>query len=562
MTCPVCKRENIGRSLNCAFCGAALPIQAPDVNPPEPAAPAKRPKISKIAKIAVPIIAAVLLATVLIAIISARSGSADYIFVEQDVDFYVNNTGNQYTVFVNGEAVGETVGNYLFNDLSTPDNRVSIFHAINNAQNTYYLLDGKDFSEPENSDKWTSVALSASGNKIAYTVFDEEKVEATLYLYDIQNKTAAPIDTGVNISGLELSPDGESLTYIVWELRSDSIVSSSVSVGWAAYFFDGKKSVKLGENIRPIALSNGGKYIYVTTQDKTVVLIDNRGRRIREFGEITGSRIYFNADFTQMLYIDNGMTYISADGGEGVPFFKDGEAQLILPENTKMSDHDTDTYFEICPVYSFYDLYYSVYNSYDDYFEIYQIGRDPDKAVLLADEIVYSYAIQISEDGERIYYPDRYHNLNMIQTKWGADAPDKALTLAERILPGAEFVVSADGSRVYYLNIYRKLCSVTGDGEERKEIISNVYKFALGKGDILFINIDENGDLCYCSDGSSVLRVNQIRYGAYFRRIGYLGYCYIQSGDELYCTDGSASPKKVLQTKAEYYYLPDDIFYD
>ncbi len=513
MYCPNCGSENLDDARVCTSCGAEIPEKKKEAQTPAQALAAKLPKVSNATIIKV--FAVAVLAIILIAIIAGFSGgrSGDYTFVKQEVQVLYND--GKSTVFVNAKALKTTIDGTAAVVQSSMDNSISLIKAVADGDSCYYTLNGKKLVKISGSEDWKSATMSSTGAGIAYTVDDDG--ETVLSLYNVSKKKSTKVESASRFSNIELAPDGKSLIY---DRRNDD--GDTV-----AYFFDGKKNVKLGTSVTPIGLSNSGKYIYAaTTKDdgETILsLYNKKGEKKSKIGAISGS-VTFNEDHTQLLYNNDGKRYISVNGKEGVKFFKKSGVSPICPADTKAGADGT------YPVDNFFNLYYFCDSS------IYQVKKNYDNTVKLANKVVYGI---LSEDASTIHYMDTNGDVRMVKTSWGEKGPDKAVTIAENV---TEFVVTSDCKRIYYREKDELYSAKASNGKSKRRVSDDVSAIRLGKGDILYMKKDN--DLYYCSNGKSA---KLAQGGLDEWDLGYLGYLYVKSDDALYCTTGSKKPKKIFK---------------
>lgn len=559
MKCPICGSENPADARVCESCEAEFPAGKPKSRK----LPLYR-KLSKITnKLILPATAAGLLLLILFAIVYVTTDDRNghYIFVEQNVACFTDKSGSTTAVFVDGKAIGDTIEGSVTLYWSGLDNTVTLFSANDGDKTFLWTLYGDELTKIAGSDKWTDFVMAASGEGIAYTV--EDGRETALCLYDVSKNKSTKVQTAAQIESVVLSPDGESLTYVMPENGEKT-----------GYFFDGGKNVRLGRDVRAIALSDGGKYIYALSDENgaaadggsadtgTINLHNNRGEKKSVIGPYSvGSDRYFNADHTQMLYTCEGKTYISVKGGEGVPFFKESGIRPILPEDTAYAVSTNSTIDWTVPVDSFYDLYYYSRNA------IYQITKDYENPVRLASK-VHDFngldGITLSEDASTIYYLKQnsglsaVHDLMMVRTAWGSDGPDKAVTIAETIIA---YAVTSDCQRVYYWDGDLLYSADGSTGRSVRGIAENIKSgIVIGKGDILYFRKGRN--LYACSNGKDAelvlsdaefmtVRLLEIIPGIgrgadeYLGR-GFLGCYFIETDEAIYCTVGAKTPKKIF----------------
>lgn len=536
MICPVCKCENAEGARVCAICGATIPEQNQSSgSPANAAAPAKGPKSPKIV---LPIVAAAtLLAIALISYFAVFSGNKTdgYVFLKQSVAYFYDDAYNRSTAFVNGESVGQIEGAVAYT-LASDDNHVTLFVIRNEDSDTRYsahVLNGRKIVKIKDFTILTDIQLSASGQKIAYAAYDEDEDESALYLYDIGKEETKKIDSADYISQIVLSPDGEALTYSLREGDPENGTTTHC-------LYNGKKRVELGEDVNPIALSTGGKYVYALSEmqggSATLLLYNKTGSKVREIGNPVVRTIIFNRDNTELIYSADDATYISVNGEAGVLFYEEARIYPLLPTNAKpLKSYWTSAEVYFAAVDSFYGKYYK---SNSPGGGIYRVKKNANDTIILASGV--KSPCFLSEDASRIYYLSEDSDLKMIETAWGKNAPDKAVTIAEDV---RDYVVTSDCSRVYYRGS-DGLYGASGDNGDSNVLITEEVSgnLMLGRGDILYFRYGY--DLYACSDGKNATMVlpdadSEIRGGD-------LGYLYFKSDGAVYCTTGSATPEKVL----------------
>lgn len=517
MYCPYCGSENLDNARVCTSCGAELTEQKKEEQAPAKAVAAKQPKVSS--GTIIKVLAVAVLAIIVIAIIAGLSGgrSGDYVFVEQEVAIFEND--DKSTVFVDGKAIKPTISGEASIIRSSIDNKICLIKAEEDDETVYYTLRGKKLEKIEKSEDWSGIVMSSTGEGIAYTI--EEDDETTLYLYDVSKKKSTEVESSDSyIKCTALSPDGESLTYVMREKKDEYT---------AAYFFNGKKSQKLaGKNVSPIGLSDGGKYIYAATIndefEMTLKLYNKKGESKATIGK-GDEDVIFNTDHTQLLYVSKDKVYISVKGKEGVKFFKNDSLYPVVPHDTKAASDGT------YPIENFYNQFY-----YSDG-GIYKVKKN-EKYVKLASKVAYQFSL--SEDGSTLYYQNTSGDVKMVKTSWSEEkAASKAVLIAE---DADQFIVTSDCKRVYYMD-GDELYSVKGNnGKSKKAIDDDVDDMWLGKGDILYYYMD---DAIYATSNGK--KGTSVRSDVEDLDVGYLGYLYVTADDTVYITKGSKKPKQIFK---------------
>lgn len=516
MICPKCGAENASDSQICVSCGAEL--SAPKTSANAFLDKAKGLLTNK--KVLLGGGIAILLLIVLIIIIAAVSGGVDYLFIEQYT--MCENSDEKATLIINGSVQKTTLDAPADMVALSLDGTVSVFETtpVDEDDESYlYVVNGKKIAKVSGSEGVDDVALSVTGDGLAYTVVEDEK--ETLYLYKVSSKKSTKIAEADSVLGsygitnVQIAPDGKSVIYTVNKVSEEEMSTTSTS-----YFSNGKE-VKLGTDLTLYGLSNGGKYIYASAQKDDVTVLykyNNKGEKTKI--DEDASEIRFNLDHTQVLYYADNTTYISVNGKEGVKFFKDG-VELLTPDDV-LNGSTT------APVKSFYNQYYVSSTS------VYLVKKNYDKSVKLVSKASGSFTL--SDDAAYLYYI-KDGELEMVKTSWGDNAPDKAVTISDDC---DYYVVTSNCKRVYYMDD-DELHSVNGrTGKSDKTVAEDVESYpTLSRKDIVYYIVD--GDLYACSNGKKGERVvSDVDYA-----FDILGIVYATVDDDLWCTTGSKKLKKI-----------------
>ena len=113
----------------------------------------------------------------------------------------------------------------------------------------------------------------------------------------------------MKIDSVCISQDGKSVAY-VGSYSSDYSFKGYKSI-------NGDKPEEMGENIIPIAVSDGGKYLYYYEYDGYTfdLYVKHKKSEVKLATNMNyGSTIFLNEEYTQLLYTDDGKTYLSNKG--------------------------------------------------------------------------------------------------------------------------------------------------------------------------------------------------------------------------------------------------------
>ncbi len=215
------------------------------------------------------------------------------------------NSDDEIYLFSEGKAIKIKTDAEGVSDFETSiDGEVIVFEY----DDTLYQLKGK--KAKAFAEEVKDFTLSLYGDSVVYTVVDG--LESTYYYAKVGGKSveifANEIDLtdGAILSSYFISPDGKSVAYTVTEgLETD------------LYYFNGKKSTKVaGCDGKVVGMSNGGKYIYAVVIDEdlsTDLYVYNKNGK-REKIDSCSSRFALNLDGTEIMFFNDGKSYISFKG--------------------------------------------------------------------------------------------------------------------------------------------------------------------------------------------------------------------------------------------------------
>lgn len=372
--------------------------------------------------------------------------------------------------------------------------------------------------------------LSAQGNGLAYVTEDED--EYSLNLYNVKRKKSTVVDDSYSIlvnslKGIELSPDGKMLAY--YEFDEDEYESTLM-------LFTGKKSIKItSSDVELVGLSNKGKQIYVISENddgaKVLYTYNKNGDRTK-VSTCSGSSFYFNEDHTQILFYNDGKSYISTKGKEANKV-SSGAIRLILSgDSSTFSAEHNSTY----PVEDLYNHVYRVSN--DNGYNLWLIKKNSNNSKKLV-----SNASNATLDAkcEYVYYINQDDDLCVLKISHGDKASDKAKTIAEDV---KKFVVTSNRKKVYFISDGGLYSCNAKNGNGKKTIVSEDVSnsLSINAKDVVYYSLD--GDLYACSNGRKGVKVLSDCEGLLNFPNGVV---YAADEDYIYVTTGAKKLKKLFE---------------
>lgn len=367
--------------------------------------------------------------------------------------------------------------------------------------------------------------LSADGTGLAYVTAEDD--ESVLYLYNVKNKKAKTVSKNVYGTNMALSPNGDSLCY--FERKEDDDTATLM-------YFKGSKSKKVtSKEVSLIALSNNGKYIYTYGRDDegTGYLYSyNTKGNSKKIGKFSGYAVYLNEDHTQIMYTNDGKSFISTKAKEGVKV-SSSEAVPVAPATAAVY------YNRYAYTIGTETLYNKVYQCYaDNGYNVWLIRKNADKSIKLVGGV---RGVTLSLDGEKVFYIDD-DELKVLTVSKGENAADKAKVLAEDI---DDYVVTSDAKKVYYSCDDGVFCVNAKNGKGKKTVTTEEidgYLYINGKDVVYYIS---EGDAYASKNGSKGKAVVSDATGLDSTRNGIV---YVYTEDAMYSTKGAKKPTKVLET--------------
>ena len=455
-TCPKCGTEYEDSVRFCAKCGTALPDAPEEIlqveeSVPEPEKKAAAPKtvfgmpIAKLAVLAAAALAVIALLIIFIPKLFAGGGSAgvkDVVMAEADGEKWFGFSKSGKVVTQNNEAK-------MTNASLSADGKLYIF--LTN-EKELWSFNGSSYKKI--AEDVASYKMAPTGNGIAYT--DEEN---TLYLYN-GSKSQKVYEEITNFSCI--SPDGKAVAFTVKGEESTK-----------AYLYNGKVQ-EMGKDISPVALSDGGKYVYLQrkTSDNTAYYVqkgtDSDTRQ--KLGDSFKGAIY-NTSGTQVIYYDGNKSYFCENAGERQSI-SSNRLYALLPENSYVSQSSY--------------VYSNLKNQFYEY-----SGDNGSNIALLTSKLELESRMknvsdaQLQKDGKTLVY---VKNDNLYSANISKSSPE-GTKLVDSVY---DFVVSLDGKTVLYLDEDRVTYTVKTSGGKASKVSEDSFSDAVACGSgFLYVMDDE-----------------------------------------------------------------------
>jgi hypothetical protein len=298
-------------------------------------------------------------------------------------------------------------------------------------------------------------------------------------------------------------------------------------------FFKGKKSTKVTSgDVSILAMTNNGKIIYgYARNDEGETFLyryNKKGDRDKIGGYSSNGNVYFNADHTQILFMNEGKSYISKNGKEAVKIASSA-ATLITPDSASYFNNGSG--YATAPTK---DLFNKVYRCDGN---LWLIRKNADKSVKLANDVS---SVTLSEDAKLVYYINK-GELKVLKIKHGDNASDKAKVLCDDSV--TNYVVTSDCKKVYYIS-EGSLYVVNGMTGKGKKTVANddvSGSLAINAKDIVYYEVE--GDVYATKNGS---KGKKVLSDADIAMQAENGIVYFANEDAIFVTKGAKKPTKVF----------------
>lgn len=386
---------------------------------------------------------------------------SDQLSLYKNGKYYV--TANSANVPISQSAINAS-GTVISALISEEDNSGSLYYS-----------NGKTLTDV--SDNVISLQMAyQSGSVVFLTEGDDFR---SLYLYTGSNQKL--IADHVTDSYC-ISPDGETVGYSV-QMDSGTVVG---------YLYTKGSTISLGENNVPYAVADDAKILYLLkTSEYETALHVQKGPDTTESRKLTvsPSRVFFNSTLSEIVFTEQDVTYLSADGGEKNVIAEMGDASMLLPYG--------------CP---YMELSRAPFSA-----TIYGLKSFKNSFIHCSNSIFYiskrMKSTRVVSDFDQIYLADNGKTLLYLKSgkirSFNGTQPDAVHDLlVENVY---SFAITADGEAIYYISgdytlIYLKLGASPVILAETPDV-SNLYGKYIFKGDQLVYVIGKDA---YIAKGEQI----------------------------------------------------------
>jgi hypothetical protein len=334
-----------------------------------------------------------------------------------------------------------------------------------------------------------SFRLADSGNGVAYfTDADSRNNTAALYLYNTSSGRGTMLTDDAmypnqrGLQGISVSPDGKTAAYVRDLDSSTGEYAGFISVNGS--------SERLGSNMHAVALSNRGKHIYYmrTNIDENSRVVGsslhvrsgrNDNRLIAEISSITAANLILNKDYSQALFVFDGRTSITRNGGERTRVSNAEVMDLVLPRNAEGRSHGNG--ITVYGVRSFANTLAFVNSENRTRIEL--INRRFEATAVSGTNGIslWENYIFVSNDGKTLLFINESERLVRVDpTKENAERENLASNVAS-------FTASSDGKTIFYVSDLRnnkgELWRIRGNGSPSKISDDVASRLALSSND-------------------------------------------------------------------------------
>jgi hypothetical protein len=282
---------------------------------------------------------------------------------------------------------------------------------------------------------------------------------------------------------MAISPDGKSLAYTV----EDDEYEIELFV-WSS-----GKATCLGKDFEPVAVSNGAKYIYFISEEKSLYVASADKEKSKLCGDVTGVRL-FNRDCSEIIFTSEDKTYISINGAEKVSLGKADFSYPLLPRYAVTSGGNTKVGSII---YKDSLLGQAYYARSSDGFDIVTLNKKCEVEKLFSD-----VNANLADDEKTITY---MKGDSVYKGKLNK-ANDAQKIVEDEVV---SFIATSDGKAFYYITEDDELMYKKGNADPKK-ISDDVRRMSISGDDVLFFLADyssDSGTLFASSNGKEKVKI-------------------------------------------------------
>lgn len=338
------------------------------------------------------------------------------------------------------------------------------------------------------------ITVSAFGDTIAYLTdvkVDDKTYESfgTLNLYYTKNGKTKEIAEDVLVGSVVLSPDGETVAFV-----SDYDASDDFK---GYYSIKGKEPVEVGKEKQVFAIADDAKYIYYADADRIYAQKKKKdGEKLAS--EVSEVMALFNADMSEMLYVnsdtsywfdDDGAdhrTYLSVKAGEKEKVSNETVYGVILPNDAMEGYYNVDTAKGDVTVYMT-----GVETFEEQLFNTTGGIEFMNKKGEMIEVAGSARSLALAEDGESFVYANYSGDIFEV-TKFKKGGEEKKIG---DDVEAEEVFAAGDLKYVYYINADDELCCIKG--KKDKKLADDVTSAAVSEDGTVCYYVVEDEELCY-----------------------------------------------------------------
>ncbi len=356
--------------------------------------------------------------------------------------------------------------------------------------------------------------VSDDGKIIYYTDPD-----GNIYQYSKGDKEGTKVDFDpetMSIEAYACSPNGKYLVFAVMDVEKSN---DSTEVDYATYdgltssadsgsddeedydvttyiYSNGKTEILEGaENFLPLSVTDNGKKLYGGTynpekgETKVYSFVKNeKGENIVTLaGKMDSYTFSFNTDRTEMLFVNDGDTYLCRDFGTKQKLGK-GTWTPVSSANAVALE-------------SFTDIFYRKYESSDEDYELKFIKNNLD----IIDVKKFDGGAVSNDAGDTIYFSDGGDLYVVTESNM-----DESIKIASDI---SDVAFTEDGKYVYFINDDDELYVVKNFKADKKEKIKidDAYSLYITSDEELIVKADRSDNtgefVLYCCKGTKIEKI-------------------------------------------------------
>lgn len=312
--------------------------------------------------------------------------------------------------------------------------------------------------------------------------YDSSIEVGTLHLYFIKKGKDVKVAEEVVLNSAVLSPNGKTVAYVTDYEASDDFRGY--------YSVKGKKPVEVGKEKRVFAIADKGAYVYYTDDDR--IYVQKKKKEPEKLAsDIYSANVLLNAECTEMLFVNEGKTYITIKGGEKQKISGKSIDSLIVNQKMAMgNDAVSSDRGTILVTYTGVEtmkekvLYSSSYN------DIFYLKENLEAERLASDAGQYALA----DDGEHLVYIDDMEIVKVDEFEAGGRKADLTNDAEARSL-----YTAGDLKYIYYLNRDKELYCIKG--KKAKWIADDVTDVAISADGKYCYYVKDGETLCYSAKG-------------------------------------------------------------